>query len=122
MTHEEQRIALAEWDGWVEVYAPVDWMPGELTGIYTFPHPTDPEKTKYYISRKPVPDYLNDLNAVHLLEKRLTDKQKRSYAFILAQVLDTTPTVDLDDQFLNIHATAVQRCETLLKTLNLWTP
>lgn len=122
MTPEEQRIALAEWDGWVEVYAPVDWMLGELTGIYTFPHPTDPEKIKYYVSRKPVPDYLNDLNAVHLLEKKLPDKHKRSYAFILAQVLDTTPTVDLDDQFLNIHATSAQRCEALLKTLNLWKP
>jgi hypothetical protein len=52
----------------------------------------------------------------------LTEKHVRSYAFILAQVLDTIPTVDLDDQFLNIHATAAQRAEAFLRTLNLWKP
>ncbi len=65
-------------------------------------------------------DYPNDLQACHEMEKALTEKQVRSYAFILAQVLDTSPTVDLDDQFLNIHATARQRCEAFLKTLGLW--
>jgi hypothetical protein len=65
---------------------------------------------------------LNDLNAMHEAEKVLTEKQVRSYAFTLAQVLDTSPTVDLDDQFLNIHATAAQRVEAFLRTLNLWNP
>ncbi len=120
MTHEEQRIALAEWAGWVEVYAPVDWMPGELTGIYTFPHPTDPEKTKYYISRKPVPDYLNDLNAVHLLEKRLTDDQHRQFRRELQSVVKKPRMRGKDISRSTISATAAQRCEALLKTLNLW--
>lgn len=69
-----------------------------------------------------VPDYLNDLNAMHEAENVLGEKRIRSYAFILAQVLDTSPTVDLDDQFLNIHASAAQRAEAFLKTLNLWKP
>lgn len=67
-----------------------------------------------------VPSYCTDLNAMHEAEEVLTEKQVRSYAFKLAQVLDTSPTVDLDDQFLNIHATAAQRAEAFLRTLNLW--
>lgn len=65
-------------------------------------------------------DPLLDLNAMHEVEKTLGEKRIRSYAFTLAQVLDTTPTVDLDDQFLNIHATAAQRAHAFLRTLNLW--
>jgi len=67
-----------------------------------------------------VPDYLNDLNAMHDAEKVLGEKRIRSYAFTLAQVLDTSPTVDLDDQFLNIHATAAQRAEAFLRTIGKW--
>ncbi len=62
----------------------------------------------------------NDLNAMHEAESILTEKQKRTFAFILAQVLDTSPTVDLGDQFLNIHATAKQRAEALRRTLGKW--
>ncbi len=65
-------------------------------------------------------DYCNDLNAMHEAEKGLPEKHKRTFAFILAQVLDTSPTVDLDDQFLNIHATAIQRAEAFLKTIGKW--
>jgi len=67
-----------------------------------------------------IPNYTTDLNAMHEAEKVLTEKQIRSYAFTLAQVLDTTPTVDLDDQFLNVHATARQRAEAFLRTLGKW--
>lgn len=113
MTPEEQRIALAEWDGWK--YSPSANSSIKHEAVMAWYRPGS---SPWHLEQ--LPDYLNDLNAVHLLEKKLPDKHKRSYAFILAQVLDTTPTVDLDDQFLNIHATATQRCEALLKTLNLW--
>lgn len=62
-------------------------------------------------------DFCSDLNAMHEAESILTEKQKRTFAFILAQVLDTSPNVDLGDQFLNIHATAKQRAEALRRTL-----
>jgi hypothetical protein len=68
----------------------------------------------------PVPDYPNDLNAMHEAENMLTETRVRSYASVLAQVLDTHPTVDLDDQYLNIHATAEQRAEAFLKTIGKW--
>ena len=65
------------------------------------------------------PNYSTDLNAMHEAEERLGGN-KRSFAMWLAQILDTTPTVDLDDQFLNIHATARQRAEAFLRTLGKW--
>jgi hypothetical protein len=100
MNKEQQRIAIAEACGWTKC-----------------PRCDDP-RCAYNIA----PDYLNDLNAMHEAEKVLGEKQIRSYAFTLAQVLDTSPTVDLDDQFLNIHATAAQRAEAFLRALNLWEP
>lgn len=94
MTPEQQRIAIAE---------ACKLHPGDRSGVG-------------------LPDYLNDLNAMHEAEKVLSEKRIRSYAFILAQVLETSPTVDLDDQFLNIHATAAQRAEALLRTIGKWKP
>lgn len=72
------------------------------------------------VSHNSIPDYCNNLNAMHEAEKVLRKKRVRSYALTLAQVLDTSPTVDLDDQFLNIHATARQRAEAFLRTLGKW--
>jgi hypothetical protein len=92
MTQEEQRVSIAEACG----------------------------EDSDSIVRELIPDYLNDLNAMHDAEKVLGEKRIRSYAFTLAQVLDTSPTVDLDDQFLNIHATAAQRAEAFLRTIGKW--
>jgi len=64
-------------------------------------------------------DYCSDLNAMHEAENCLGEK-RRSFAMWLAQILDTTPTVDLDDQFLNVHATARERAEAFLRTLGKW--
>jgi hypothetical protein len=72
------------------------------------------------VTHNSLPGYCNDLNAMHEAEKGLPEKHKRTFAFILAQVLDTSPTVDLGDQFLNIHATAIQRAEAFLRTIGFW--
>jgi len=64
-------------------------------------------------------DFCTDLNAIHEAEDCLGEK-RRSFAMWLAQILDTAPTVDLDDQFLNIHATARERAEAFLRTLGKW--
>jgi hypothetical protein len=109
MTNEAQRIAIAEACGWTDIRAQKIGNDHDLWGA------KDGRRNR-------IPNYLNDLNAMHEAEKVLTEKQVRSYAFTLAQVLDTSPTVDLDDQFLNIHATASQRAEAFLRTLNLWNP
>ena len=113
MTDQEINIAIAEACGWTKIHAhPSD---GQLWGQ----HPSCPdERNEYYDHR--IPDYCNDLNAMREAEKVLTEKQIRSYAFTLAQVLDTTPTVDLDDQFLNIHAPAQKRAEAFLLAIGKW--
>jgi hypothetical protein len=110
---EKQRIAIAEACGWEQ--KPY----GDVFCWY------DPQGRARPVERdhknRVLPNYLNDLNAMHEAEATLGEKRIRSYAFTLAQVLDTSPTVDLDDQFLNIHAAAAQRAEAFLRTLNLWT-
>ena len=53
-----------------------------------------------------MPDYLNDLNAMHEAEKVLNDHQWDDYICQLGHAMG---------------ATAAQRAEAFLKTLNLWT-
>jgi len=98
MTNEQINKVIAETCGWIERPTCTDFLGNPLLP----------------------PDYCNDLNAMHEAEKRLSEKQTRTFAFMLAQVLETSPTVDLDDQFLNIHATAIQRAEAFLKTIGKW--
>jgi hypothetical protein len=61
-----------------------------------------------------VPNYLTDLNAVHEVEKILNEDQHRHYRFNLIEVVGT------ESKFH--RATARQRCEALLRTLNKWNP
>ncbi len=112
MTPEQQQIAIAEACGWKGIspsylvgYAP--WRPtpyservmGDLESI-----PLDP-----------LPDYLNDLNAMHDVEDTMGDPQLwTEYDNQLASVMDHVGW--------KYHATAAQRAEAFLKTLNLWTP
>ena len=60
-----------------------------------------------------VPDYLNDLNAMHEAEKLLREREWcwRIYAVQLHAI------AGLENE---VHATASQRAEAFLKTLNLW--
>jgi hypothetical protein len=60
-----------------------------------------------------LPDYFNDLNAVHEIEKMLNSKQESAYWEHLMQAHEyIQPWAGC--------ATAAQRCEALGKTLNLW--
>jgi hypothetical protein len=116
MTPDEQRIAIAQACGWKGIsfeyltgYAP--WRPtpyservmGDLDSI-----PIDP-----------LPDYLNDLNAMHEAEKVLTWQHHLTFR---EQLWDLVITLGPEDtwgrQF--ISATAAQRAEAFLRTLNLW--
>ena len=106
MKPEQQRIAIAEACGWKKCRTEQ----GHLAWG------CDPD-TGY---EQKLPNYLGDLNAMHEAEKVLGEKRIRSYTFTLAQALDTSPTVDLDDQFLNIHATAPQRAEAFLRVHGKW--
>jgi len=71
------------------------------------------------------PDYVNDLNLMHAAEKRLQDKCKYwpdyidelSKLFRLDGELSDEPETNWSQM---CHATAAQRAEALLRTLNLW--
>jgi hypothetical protein len=67
-------------------------------------------------SRNRIPNFLSDLNAVHEVENSLSDKQ---HCILYAKLMDQYP-YPTEHRF--ISATARQRCEAILKTLNKWNP
>jgi hypothetical protein len=66
-----------------------------------------------------LPDYLNDLNAMHSAEKLLNDSQKVTYFHNLASghVDSGEPT---ENYFNYCHSTAAQRAEAFLRCINQW--
>ena len=102
MTEEEINIAIAESEGWL-------WVEGVIAPADGWKNPTTGE-----ISDDPddLPKYTEDLNAMHEAEKVLTWGQMGQYCGELD---------DLETRASHgIHATAAQRAEAFLKTLNLW--
>ena len=73
-----------------------------------------------------LPDYLNDLDAMHEAEKVLTEAQRKSYAANLYKVVfqvgqyEAETFVDIRFAFILSQATATQRAEAFLRTLGLW--
>ena len=100
MNKQEQRIAIAEACGWK--CSPLEDYQWEC------PNSGDCEDN--------VPDYLNDLNAMHEAEKVAINHGKLNQDDYL--YFDTLVSVCLQAHPFN--ATAVQRAEAFLKTLNLW--
>ena len=102
MTDEQQRIAIAEACGWnsksdfqinANLRYHATWVESENRGFF-------------------IPDYPNDLNAMHEAEVVII---KSGYTAI------RTYEDLLQKQIANIiFATAAQRAEAFLKTLNLW--
>lgn len=88
-----------------------------------------PEKGEWWKIISPsdeLPDFLNDLNACHEMEKVLTMDQMRIYQdklcwwvnhYIYKDQTRSGPAQHFD---WVIHATAAQRAEAFLRTLNLW--
>jgi hypothetical protein len=109
MTPDEQRIAIAKACGWK--FHP-DGI-GYYQGLYSF-----------WMSSKPSPNYLNDLNAMHEAEKVLTATQLTVYRNTVA-IMNGGICIDDGGSFVNlafaVSATAAQRAEAFLRTLGLWT-
>jgi hypothetical protein len=101
----EQRIAIAEACGWKGVQHSGRGA-NNLIGL----HPEQQGAFQY------VPDYLNDLNAMHEAEKML--KRGQLYKYMLN--MQNVKGLGGNNQWLNFRATAAQRAEAFLKTLNLW--
>ena len=96
MKTEKQRIAIAEACGWK-------------------PAPRGRWKLNERVERFR-PDYLNDLNAMHEAEKTLNPIQAAEYARILTSIAWQSE----QPVFAPMTATAAQRAEAFLRTLNLW--
>ena len=103
MTPEQQRIAIAEACGWKRD-----------DSLFTRSQGWRGPQGQWY-SPLP-PDYLNDLNAMHEAEKVLMDYCDgwEDYCHKIKRHFVTSDGA--------IRATAAQRAEAFLKTLNLWKP
>ena len=94
MNPEQQRVAIAEACG--------KWHSG-------WPH----EYMNQADRLRHIPNYLNDLNAMHEAEKLLVRLQWVSYLRRLQTLCDESVTWP-------IHATAPQRAEAFLRTIGKW--
>ena len=101
MTPEQQRIAIAEACGWTVTH----WKVNPFDVI------ARKDGTEYLL--KHLPDYLNDLNAMHEAEKVLVRLQWVSYLRRLQTLCDESVSWP-------IHATASQRAEAFLRTIGKW--
>jgi hypothetical protein len=106
MTPKQQRIAIAEACGWTGIS---DWGAGGINGK----HPKEPWT-------EVIPDYLNDLNAIHsAVLQKFNGPAHEGWAFIdnlrvACGIPHRSACMAL------VCATAAQRAEAFLRTLNLW--
>lgn len=105
MTPEQQRIAIAEACGWRIKRR-------DITGFNVWePDAKLPAQLCNNLENK-IPNYLNDLNAMHEAERVLTSDLRIDY---LEEVSAFTGSYGA-----SLYATAAQRAEAFLRTLNLW--
>jgi len=110
MTHQEINEAIAEHLGWHVSYDPPHYQ-----GLHPKLHQADDTPVE-------LPDYCNDLNAMHEAEKAFAnDYQREEYAARICNgnMWRSEHFVDGDVETA-LFATAAQRAEAFLKTLNLW--
>lgn len=120
MSPEAQRIAIAEACGWIinhePPYAGMAWEPNTPTHGRTV-------HTTFFRS---LPNYTEDLNAMHEAEKVLTEEKRELFARYLYKMpafdvlKDTYEDIQFDAVFKLVHATAAQRAEAFLKTVGKW--
>jgi len=105
MTPDKQNITIAEACGWKKLEG----------GYYQ-----DPRFSWRRIFPYQMPEYLNDLNAMHEAEKVLLAKKEipNIYSYLL-EIEKITGSPD-DCTYLVLCATASQRAEAFLRTLGLW--
>jgi len=121
MKHEAQSIAIAEFCGWEQL---------AQTGVWHHPDGKNavPRGGKIHLQRRKMklpgaedyllPDYLNDLNAIHGAEALLSLEHGIDYVIHLGIVCG--PSKRGDHNFDLVHATAGQRAEALLRVIGKW--
>ena len=110
MTEREINMAIAEACGWTELE------------VFSAGHPDDDmvcgyEPNGVLRGKLPIPDYCNDLNAMHEGERFLWADGKESYnPFIRREYLQELDRVT-HCQWSTVSATARQRAEAFLRTV-----
>lgn len=114
MENIEQRIKIAEVLGW-KVCPQDKWL--------VIP-PNSPHSVQQLNT---LPDYCNDLNAMHEAERVLKPEQFVAYISALHEVVlgcpnsyDDEPSIWHSDVFRLCHATAAQRAEAFLRVKGKW--
>lgn len=113
MTPEEQRVALAKWCG---ILDPPKCKPSieQIEAILT-----SNDKVKVELMPdgeiRAIPDYLNDLNAIHEAESHLSALEMTEYVGRLNESFHGP-----EWGFQVIHASASNRAEALLRATGLW--
>lgn len=131
MDKDKQRIAIAEACGW-------KLLEGPRTDAFGCHEGIGPKTMKWTLNGncsfawqqfkedadRVLPDYLNDLNAMAIAEMRLgsPELQNRYQAEILEVTYNDYERRFNQGVFNQLTATAAQRAEAFLRTLNLWTP
>lgn len=116
MKPEAQRIAIAEACGWRKLRESDRIHAGHNRGYY---YAIQPDGGAAY----DIPDYLNDLNAMHEAEKALFEKVVDSecrYGDALIEAVRRGNSASFIMAMDCVSATAAQRAEAFLRTLNLW--
>jgi hypothetical protein len=109
MTTEQQIIAIAEACGWTkcEHVASINFPIG-------IPPANNPPKYGTYENgMAQLPDYPNNLNAMHEAEERLLIDDTHAFACYLSDLFEVHGCGA-------IHATAAQRAEAFLRTIGKW--
>lgn len=106
MTDKEINIKIAKACGWTFV---------DFRGIILCREPEwEAGKAR---TLEAIPDYCKDLNAMHEAEKMLTEIQCAFHRQNLQEII-----TDIPASMYVWHATARQRAEAFLRTINLWKP
>jgi hypothetical protein len=119
MTPDEQRVAIAKACGWK-----CNGDPDQLTATqgWQFAHQCVLSPEGKLVTHNSIPDYINDLNAMHEAEKVLTQEQMIAYSRHVGKLvtshLPASRAAWMD--FKLINSTAAQRSEAFIRTLNLW--
>ena len=115
MNETEQRLTIAKWMGHDVSYVE-----------FALEHFKDRDGYPDAIfTLAKVPDFTNDLNAVHSAVSKLTREQYDAddgFTYHLARIVHGPDADDVGWNFYELQeATAAQRTEALLRTLGLWT-
>jgi hypothetical protein len=108
MKPEEQRIAIAEACGWKRT--------GVWLNFWISPCGKEFKEEDGF----PLPDYLNDLNAMHVAEKFIKAAHIYNEKLELVVLGYALQNKDSIAEFMLRRATAAQRAEAFLRVLNLW--